>query len=241
LRFLAGAIVLCSFAQPLLAQPQKPEAKPRQRMAGKPVIRLWEAGTLAGLTAGAMVIDQSVRHALVRDTSVLPSVLVRAGDAFGNIVYVYPLLAVGTLTGLALGSKQLQGVSWRALQSTVAAGGAALVLKSIVGRRRPDIVPNTAFSFRPFAFKGNSFPSGHTAVAFALATSLATETKDKWTDLLFFGAASLTGFSRINDDRHWLSDIVFGAAVGIVSARVVHRWHRGFVVTPQGVGLSLTL
>jgi len=240
LRLLTGALVLCCFAQPLLGQPQKPAAKPRQRMAGRPVIRLWEAGTLAGLTAGAMVLDQSVRHALVRDTSVLPSVLVRAGDAFGNVVYVYPLLALGTLTGLALGSKQLQGVSWRALQSTVTAGGAALVLKSIVGRRRPDIVPNTAFSFRPFAFKGNSFPSGHTAVAFALATSLATETKDKWTDLLFFGGASLTGFSRINDDRHWLSDIVFGAAVGIVSARVIQRWHRGFVVTPQGVGLSLT-
>ncbi|HEY9385016.1 MAG TPA: phosphatase PAP2 family protein [Gemmatimonadales bacterium] len=240
MRLLAGAMVLCCVVQPLAAQQRKPEAKPRQRVAGKPVIRLWEAGALAGLTAGAMVVDRSVRHAIVRDTSVLPSVLVRAGDAFGNIVYVYPALAAGTLAGLALGNDGLKGASWRALQSTALAGGAALVLKSAIGRRRPDVSPNSAFVFRPLSFKNNSFPSGHTTIAFALATSLATETKGKWSDLLFFSAASLTGFSRINDDRHWLSDVVFGAAVGIVSARVVHRWHRGFVVTPQGVGLSLT-
>ncbi len=239
MRLLGGVVALCCIVQPLVAQERKPEPRPRQRVHAKPVIRLWEAGALAGLTAGAMVIDQSVRHAIVRDTSVLPSVLVRAGDAFGNIVYVYPTLAAGTLAGLAFGSKDLEGVSWRALQSTVVGGAAALLLKSAVGRRRPDVVPNTAFSFRPFTFKGNSLPSGHTTVAFALATSLAAETKDHWTDALFFGAASLTGFSRINDDRHWLSDIVFGAAVGIVSARVVQRWHRTIVVTPRGVGASL--
>ena len=240
MRLLGGLVALCCMVPSLDAQTQQPAPKPRQRVAAKPVIRVWEAGALAGLTAGAMVIDQSVRHALVRDTSVLPSVLVRAGDAFGNIAYVYPALAAGTLGGLALGSKTLQGVSWRALQSTVGAGAVALVLKSAIGRRRPNVAPNTAFSFRPFAFKGNSFPSGHTTVAFALATSLATETRDKWSDALFFGAATLTGYSRINDDKHWLSDIVFGAAVGIVSARVVQRWHRAFVVTPAGVGLSLT-
>jgi membrane-associated phospholipid phosphatase len=240
MRLLAGAMVFCCVVQPLAAQQRKPEAKPRQRVAGEPVIRVWDAGALAVLAAGTMLIDQRVRRAIARDTSVLPSVLVRAGDAFGNIVYVYPALAAGTLTGIALGSNVLKGVSWRALQSTALAGGAALVLKSAIGRRRPDVAPNTPFTFRPFAFKGNSFPSGHTTIAFALATSLATETKGKWSDLLFFSGASLTGFSRINDDRHWLSDVVFGAAVGIVSARVVHRWHRGFVVTPGGVAMSLT-
>jgi membrane-associated phospholipid phosphatase len=239
-RLLGGLLAVGCVVAPLAAQTAKPLPKPRQRVASKPVIKLWEAGALAGLTAGAMVIDQSVRHALVRDTSVLPSIMVRAGDAFGTVIYVYPTLAAGTLAGLALGSKQLQGVSWRALQSTLSAGAGTLLLKSAIGRRRPYVAPNTAFSFRPLSFKGNSFPSGHTAVAFALATSLAIETKDKWSDLLFFSAATLTGYSRINDDRHWLSDIVFGAAVGIVSARVIHRWHRAFVVTPGGVGLSLT-
>lgn len=240
MRPLLGIVALAALVQPLTAQPHRAAAKPRQRVAAKPVIRLWEAGALAGLTASAMVLDKSVQHALARDTSVLPNVLVRAGDAFGNIVYVYPVLAAGTLAGLALGSKRLQGVSWRALQSTVLAGAAAVALKGALGRRRPDVDPNRAFSFHPFAFKSSSLPSGHVSVAFALATSLAIETRDKWSDALFFGAATLTGFSRINDDRHWLSDVVFGAGVGIISARVIQRWHRGFVVTPGGVGLSLT-
>jgi membrane-associated phospholipid phosphatase len=238
MRRLLTLLALLCIAQPLAAQPRKPE-KPRQRVATKPVIRVWEAGVVVGLTAGSFAIDQSVRHAIARDTAVLPSILVRAGDAFGNIVYVYPALAAGTLTGLALGHQGIKGVSWRALQSTAVAGAAALMLKSAIGRRRPDVAPNTAFSFRPFAFKGNSFPSGHTTVAFALANSLAAETKDHWTDAVFYAAATLTGYSRINDDRHWLSDIVFGAGLGILSARVVHRWHRPFVVSPRALGMSL--
>jgi membrane-associated phospholipid phosphatase len=239
MRRLGLALALFCTTQPLAAQQPKPESKPRQRVPAKPAIRVWQAGALVGLTAVSFAVDQSVRHAFVRDTARLPSIFVKAGDAFGDISYVYPALAAGTLTGLALGLQGLQGVSWRALQSTAVAGAAALVLKSAIGRRRPDVAPNTAFSFRPFAFKGNSFPSGHVTVAFALATSLAGETKDHWTDLLFYGAATLTGYSRINDDRHWLSDIVFGAGIGIVSARLVQRWHRPFVVTPKGVGLSL--
>jgi membrane-associated phospholipid phosphatase len=239
MRLLSLVLALCCITQPLAAQQRKPESKPRPRVSPKPVIRVWEAGVLLGLTAGSFAIDQSFRHAFVRDTARLPSFLVRAGDAFGNIGYVYPALALGSLTGRALGSKGLEGVSWRALQSTAVAGAAALVLKSAVGRRRPDVAPNTAFSFRPFVFKGNSFPSGHTTVAFALATSLSGETKDHWTDLLFYSAATLTGYARINDDRHWLSDIVFGAGLGIVSARLVQRWHRPFAVTPTGVGISL--
>jgi membrane-associated phospholipid phosphatase len=239
MRWWHGVVFLLCLSQPLSAQQRTVPSRPRVRVPAKPVIRWWEAGAVVGLTAGSLAIDQSVRHWLVRDTARLPSFLVRTGDAFGSISYVYPALLVGTLSGKALGHRGLEGVSWRALESTVVAGAAALALKSAIGRRRPDVAPNTAFSFRPFAFKGNSFPSGHATVAFALATSLSAETKDHWTDALFYSAATLTGYSRINDDRHWLSDIVFGAGLGIISARLVHRWHRPFVVTPRGVGLSL--
>ena len=196
---------------------------------------------MVGLTAGAMLTDQRVRNALSRDTAKLPSILVRFGDAEGNPVYVFPILLGGTLAGRALGSKVLEGVSWRAFESTAIASGATLILKSAIGRRRPNVAPHTPFSFRPFTLHGNSLPSGHTTIAFALATSLSSETKDHWTDALFYGAATLTAYSRVNDDKHWLSDLVFGAALGIVSARLVHRWHRPFVIGPRGLAVSLPL
>ena len=194
---------------------------------------------MAGLTAGAMLIDQRVRNALNRDTAKLPSILVRFGDAEGNPVYVFPILLGGTLAGRALGSKVVEAVSWRAFESTAMATGTALILKSAIGRRRPNVAPHTPFSFRPFTFHGNSLPSGHTTIAFALATSLSSETKDHWTDVLFYAGATLTAYSRMNDDKHWLSDTVFGAALGIVSARLVHRWHRPLLLTSRGVGMSL--
>ena len=239
MRLLRAVLALLCIAQPLTAQQRVPDSRQRQRVPAKAIIRVWEAGVLVGLTAGSMAIDQSVRRAFVRDTARLPGFLVRAGDAFGTPSYVYPALLAATLSGRVLGSKGLEGVSWRALESTMLAGAAALALKSAIGRRRPDVAPNTAFSFRPFAFKGNSFPSGHTTVAFALATSLSGETKDQWTDALFYGAATLTAYARVNDDKHWLSDTVFGAAIGIMSARLVQRWHRPLMVTPKGVGISL--
>lgn len=239
MRGLPAVAALLWIAQPVLAQPRSPDSLPRVRVPAKPVIRVWEAGALVGLTAGSLAIDQSVRHWLVRDTARLPSALVKAGNGLGNPRYVYPALLLGTLSGKALGYGGLERVSWRALQSTVLAGAATLVLKSAIGRQRPDVAPHTAFTFQPFTFHGNSFPSGHTTVAFALAASLASETKDAWSDILFYGAATLTAYARINSDKHWLSDTVFGAAIGIVSARLVLRRHRGFVVAPGVVAVEL--
>lgn len=212
----AGLALLC-LTQPLAAQ---------NGGRAQPVIRGWEVAALVGLTAGAMAIDQSVRHALRRDSTRLPSFLVRAGDLLGNGRYVAPSLLAGLLTGVAVGDTAVEQVSTRAFEAIAVGAGAAMILKSAIGRRRPDIAPNTAFSFRPFAFKGNSLPSGHTTIAFAVATSLASETKDHWSDVLFYSLGTLTAFARINDDKHWLSDTVLGAALGIAAARLVQRWNR---------------
>ena len=215
-------LALCCLAQPLAAQSTPP---------ARPILRGWAAAALVGLTAGALAIAQSVRRALKRKPKGIPSVMVRAGDLLGNVRYVGPMLFGGMLGGAVLGDSSVEKVSRRALETSALSAAAALVLKSAVGRRRPDIAPNTPFSFRPFAFKGNSLPSGHTAIAFAVATSLASETKDHWSDALFYAAGTLTAFARINDDKHWLSDTVLGAAVGIISARLVQRWSRK---TPDG-------
>lgn len=60
----------------------------------------------------------------------------------------------------------------------------------------------------------DSFPSGHTTAAFAFASSIGMEHGIYWGTLSYL-AATYTGFSRINDNRHWLNDVVAGAAIGI--------------------------
>ena len=84
--------------------------------------------------------------------------------------------------------------------------------KSVTKRMRPDGSQN------------NSFPSGHTATAFVAAEFLFQEYKNKSISISIGGytMASLIGVSRILKDKHWASDVVAGAGVGILSTKVVY-------------------
>ena len=111
-------------------------------------------------------------------------------------------------------------------------------VKIIMGRVRPADSPDDNLSFNPFTFKDNSFPSGHTTLAFALATSFGREIKGKWDDALFYSLASVTAYARMHDDRHWFSDVVFGAGLGILSARFIHRREAKILMGKSVLGAS---
>jgi hypothetical protein len=97
---------------------------------------------------------------------------------------------------------------------------------------------------RPDGSDHHSFPSGHAAVTFAGATVL--ERHLGWRkSLLAYGIASYVAASRLHDNRHYLSDVVFGAAVGSIAGRtVVHHAADYWVFTPApmpgGVALMVT-
>ena len=88
---------------------------------------------------------------------------------------------------------------------------------------------------RPDASNYQSFPSGHAAVTFAGATVL--ERHLGWRkSLLGYSIASYVAASRLHDNRHYLSDVVFGAAVGSIAGRtVVHHAADYWVFTPATV------
>lgn len=75
---------------------------------------------------------------------------------------------------------------------------------------------------RPDNSQRNSFPSGHTATAFMCATFLHKEYgwRSPWFSIGGYTAATVTGISRILNNRHWMSDIVAGAAIGIGSVQL---------------------
>lgn len=95
------------------------------------------------------------------------------------------------------------GTSYLLMSSTV------LGLKSLSKVKRPDGTAN------------NSFPSGHTATAFLGAEFLRQEYGDIsiWYSIAGYTIATGTGFFRIYNRRHWLSDVAMGAGIGIISAK----------------------
>ncbi|MDX8340994.1 phosphatase PAP2 family protein [Draconibacterium sp. IB214405] len=77
---------------------------------------------------------------------------------------------------------------------------------------------------RPDNSSTNSFPSGHTATAFMGAEFLWQEYKDvsPWYGIAGYAVASGTGFFRMYNDRHWFTDVVTGAGIGILSTKCAY-------------------
>jgi membrane-associated phospholipid phosphatase len=89
-------------------------------------------------------------------------------------------------------------------------------LKYTVGESRPD------------TGQKNSFPSGHTAQAFTAATFLSKEYgyKSIWISIGAYTAATTVGVFRMLNDRHWISDVLVGAGIGIFSTEIAYATHK---------------
>lgn len=75
---------------------------------------------------------------------------------------------------------------------------------------------------RPDGTSRNSFPSGHTATAFMMASILHKEYgwRSPWFSIGGYTVAAATGISRVMNNRHWATDVVAGAAIGILSVQL---------------------
>ena len=83
---------------------------------------------------------------------------------------------------------------------------------------------NILKEMRPDGSDSKSFPSGHTATAFMGAELLRMEYEDSnpWIGVAGYVSATLTGFLRVYNNRHYLTDVLAGAGIGILSARIAY-------------------
>ncbi|WP_276373946.1 phosphatase PAP2 family protein [Chryseolinea sp. H1M3-3] len=81
---------------------------------------------------------------------------------------------------------------------------------------------------RPDTKELTSFPSGHTAQAFATATFLAKEYghKSVWYSIGAYTLATGIGTMRVMNNRHWMSDVLVGAGIGILSTNLAYLTHQ---------------
>ncbi len=124
------------------------------------------------------------------------------------------VLAFNSLLFLA-GEKEKKTAE-KVIEAIAIAGATSYIFKIVTGRQRPGNTDDR-YAFSPFSFK-DSFPSGHTVVAFAWATVVA-ENYGIW--YITYPVAALCGVARIYKNMHWASDVFVGSTIGIFFGKVV--------------------
>src|SRR5271154_2244333 len=174
-------------------------------------------------------VDDSVRRALVwRDTAL--------ADTLSNVTgfVLMPLSSIGLDALAAAHQRALGSVPEDALliaETGVIAANVTQLTKLLVGRERPFVhaLPPEQKSLTPQPSDNNfSFFSGHTTEAFALATAagtVCTMRGYRWAPPVWpvgGAVAATTAYLRIAADKHWLTDVVVGAAIGFAVPYLFH-------------------
>lgn len=203
-------------------------------------------GAAIGITAELIHIDaeidkwarvQKTDHSWINKTS---PVITKFGGNWG----IYSVIAAGSLSALCQNEKGVQ-TSLLATQALITSGVWVNIIKVLTGRERP--IADYTFSktaggewYGPFAVwdqdlavrkpvsSFDSFPSGHTATAFSIATVFATQYKDITAiPIVCYSAATLVGISRLTEHEHWASDVFVGGIIGYLCGKqVVNHYNK---------------
>ena len=121
------------------------------------------------------------------------------------------------LTVYALNNLGIQGKNNLKNRSVILGTSFLLVFTSVTALKRITNIERPDGS-------SYSFPSGHTATAFAGAEFLWQEYKDKsiWYGISGYAVATATGVFRITNNKHWLTDVAAGAGIGILSTKIAY-------------------
>lgn len=135
------------------------------------------------------------------------------------------LPAVGLIAGTGLYAAFIRDrdgytETWSLLEAGLFSTVTSEALTYAAGRERPDATTSP----NQWREGGDSFPSVHTSAAFAIGMVFAESGNDEYRwirRIVGYGIAGATGYIRVRDNVHWLSDTVAGAALGIATARFV--------------------
>ena len=176
-------------------------------------------GTLA--TLAIYPADDEIRDATQGEQVSLLSA--SAGQTYGNLSLQVPLALAWWIGGHAVGSTRAAETGRDLMRAQISAVSWTYAVKYSVNRTRPNGDPR-------------GFPSGHASSAFA--TAMVIQEHYGWKlGVPFFAIATYTAASRIIDNRHWASDVVMGAFLGMTSGRTVTVRMRGrpAVISPLAV------
>lgn len=187
-------------------------------------IKILGVGTM--LTLAAFATEDQDRANASLEKATLIDVPMDVGNLYGSAWGMGGLtLGLGAF-GYMTHDKRSSQAAWDLGKSLLATAAVVGAIKFAVDRSRPD---DTHYSF----------PSGHTAAAFAAAPVL--HRYYGWqVGVTAYGLAAFTALGRVEENRHYLSDVIAGATIGLLTSRLLNRDNKNLSVfaTPQRVGIS---
>src|SRR5436190_22069852 len=183
---------------------------------------LFWAGAGGGLALAARPFDDDVNEKLVgNDTA---DKIFKTGEILGELGTLLGSASVVYAVGRIKDQPKVSHLGMDLIEALAMSEALTQTLKYTTRRERPD------------GSGKNSFPSGHAADTFAFATALERHLNWKYS-VPAYVFASYVAMSRLPANRHWLSDAVFGSAVGIIAGRTVtsHEAERPFPVAVMAV------
>jgi membrane-associated phospholipid phosphatase len=223
----------CILVRPVPAAAQVDHLAPIETSVS---IQWWHGALVLGGLSALMALDPPSQDLVQDNRSTQSNDVARVFRPIGQFE-IYGSVTLGLLgAGLISGNDEITRAGGRLAATLVLAGVASSGLKLAVGRLRPN-ESSDANGFSPFTGQ-DAMPSGHTTVAFAMAAALADDINRTWASVGLYTLATGVGWSRMNDDKHWLTDVAAGAVVGITSAKLINGRWRIFNLRPPQILLG---
>lgn len=172
------------------------------------------------------IVDQQARDFSLKDRRYLYSVPIEGGRIWGELYTPVVLFAGFAAHSLIADDNGTRKIAYEIGQAALYTGAITYILKSSLGRARPYMNEGTS-GYHPFTFLDDhhSFPGGHSATAFVISTVLSRNAGPLWLKIVAYLPAVITPFSRVYEDKHWVSSCFFGGAIGYFIADWVVDLH----------------
>ena len=170
-------------------------------------------GTAALAALSSIRVDQKIK-VYAQDRGLLPEKVSHFGDMYGG--YWAHWIIWSSILGTSISNKEKNNFSEKLEFSTL-----AMITNGVI----TELMKRSFGRVRPNGGCCKSFPSGHTSHSFTVAT-IANELYGKEVGIAAYCLAALVATSRIHDNKHYLSDVIFGAGLGTAVGRGFALTHR---------------
>jgi hypothetical protein len=174
-------------------------------------------GFIGGVTGLFISQDQAIKDIADKNHNNVSDKILSIGEFYGSAKGLTIIPAGFYLTGLLLNNEEIRRTGRILIESLLISGTIVQVIKILTSRARP-YMGKGSYSFDPIKTNNNfnSFPSGHSVIAFTISSVLSERFNNIYASIGLYSLSSLTAYQRVYSNNHWFSDTFLAAVIGIV-------------------------